>query len=83
MSPSDRATLEEARRIGLLSGDKAAHVSVRTTASLLEAAKGRTGIQSTTELIELALATLALPDPVTKYMLDNFGALGESHTLDL
>ena len=77
------SVLEEARRSGLLAGDKTAHVSVRTTGTLIAAAKERTGIESTTELVELALATLALPDPVTRYMVETYGALGSDHQLDV
>lgn len=75
--------LEEAKSSGLLAGDKTAHVSIRTTHALIAAAKERTGIESTTELVELALATLALPDPVTRYMVDTYGALGPDHQLDV
>lgn len=75
--------LDEARKSGLLAGDKTAHVSIRTTGTLLAAAKERTGVESTTELVELALATLALPDPVTRYMLETYGALGPDHQLDV
>ena len=75
--------LEEARRSGLLAGDKTAHVSIRTTGALLAAARERTGVESTTELVELALATLALPDPVTRYMVETYGALGPDHQLDV
>jgi hypothetical protein len=75
--------LDDAREAGLLSGDKDAHVSVRTTGALLAAAKRRTGIESTTELVELALAAMALPDPVTRYMSEHYGALGPDHRLEL
>jgi len=75
--------LEEAKSAGLFAGDKTAHVSVRTTGALIAAAKQRTGIESTTELVELALATLALPDPVSRYMIETYGALGPDHELDV
>jgi len=81
--PSHARLLEEAKSAGLLAGDKTAHVSIRTTGALISAAKKRTGIESTTELVELALAALALPDPVTRYMADTYGALGPDHQLDL
>lgn len=80
---SQTRILEEARESGLLAGDKTAHVSIRTTATLIAAAKERTGVESTTELVELALATLALPDPVTRYMVESYGALGPDHQLDV
>ena len=75
--------LDEAKASGLLAGDKTAHVSIRTTGSLIAAAKERTGIESTTELIELALATLALPDPVSRFMMETYGSLGPNHQLDV
>ena len=81
--PHHARVLLEARESGLLAGDKTAHVSVRTTGTLIMAAKERTGVESTTELIELALATLALPDPVTRYMVETYGALGPDHQLDV
>lgn len=80
---SHTSVLKEAREAGLLAGDKTAHVSIRTTGTLIAAAKERTGIESTTELVELALATLALPDPVTRYMVETYGALGVDHQLDV
>ena len=66
--------LEEARTAGLLDGEKTAHVSIRTTPALLRAAKERAGVESTTHLIELALAALALPDPAWTFMIDNAGS---------
>ncbi|WP_375458565.1 hypothetical protein [uncultured Enterovirga sp.] len=72
--------LDEAKASGLLAGDKTAHVSIRTTGSLIAAAKERTGIESTTEL---ALATLALPDPVSRFMMETYGSLGPDHQLDV
>jgi hypothetical protein len=49
---------------------------------LIEAAKRETGLQSTTELGLIALATLARPDPVAAAMRRVRGTLGPSHTLD-
>jgi hypothetical protein len=76
------AARDDAERAGLLASRRTAHVSVRTTPELLAEAKRRAGVKSNTELVELALAALAAPDPVSKYMLENFGALGEDHKLD-
>lgn len=81
--PPHTRLLEEAKSSGLLAGDKTAHVSIRTTGALIAAAKERTGIESTTELVELALATLALPDPVSRYMIETYGTLGPDHQLDV
>lgn len=73
----------DAAQRGLLSGARRAHLSVRTTRALLAEAKRRTGIASNTELVELALAALAAPDPVSVFMAETYGALGARHTLDI
>ena len=83
LRPNSVHALDEARAAGLLSGEKRAHVSVRTTGALLDAARRETGVTSTTELVELALATLALPDPLGRFMTDRYGELGVDHQLDI
>ena len=82
MSAINRTILDEAKAAGLLGGEKTAHVSVRTTSALLAAAKERTGIESTTELIEVALAAIALPDPVAAFLKKTRGKLGRDHKLE-
>jgi hypothetical protein len=77
------AARSDAKLQGLLSGARRAHLSVRTTRALLAEAKRRTGIASNTELVELALAALAAPDPVSVFMTETYGALGARHTLDI
>jgi hypothetical protein len=72
------AALEEARRAGLLEGEKTAHVSFRAPPALVEAAK----VTSLTELGILALAMLAQPDPVAAFLKRSRGRLGVTHTLD-
>ena len=80
--PSIATTLiEEARQAGLLD-DKTEHVSFRAPKALIDAAKRETGLQSTTELGLVALATLARPDPVAAAMRRTRGSLGPSHTLE-
>ncbi len=76
-----RAVIEDARRAGLLD-DKTEHLSFRVPRALVEAARQRTGITSTTELGLLALAWLAQPDPVAEHMKRNFGRLGKHHMLE-
>jgi hypothetical protein len=76
------AVLEDARRAGLLDGDKTEHVSFRAPRALVEAARRETGIDSPTELGILALATLAQPDPVAEFLKRTKGALGLGHKLD-
>jgi hypothetical protein len=74
--------LEDARRAGLLDGDKTEHVSFSAPRALVEAARRETGINSPTELGILALATLAQPDPVAEFLKRTNGALGLGHRLD-
>lgn len=72
----------DAEQAGLLSGERSEHLSVRTTRALVTEAKRRTGISSNTELVEMALAAIAAPDPVSALMMETYGALGERHTLE-
>jgi hypothetical protein len=76
------SVLEDARRAGLLDGDKTEHVSFRAPRALVEAARRETGIDSPTELGILALATLAQPDPVAEFLKRTKGVLGLGHKLD-
>ena len=76
------AALEEARRAGLLDGEKTEHVSFRAPPALVEAAKRVSGVASPTELGILALAMLAQPDPVVEFLKRTRGRLGAAHTLD-
>jgi hypothetical protein len=80
--PVHTLLLEEAHGLGLLDGTKSEHVSFRAPPALLEAAKRETGVKSTTELGLLALAMLARPDPVARYMKRNRGKLGADHKLE-
>jgi hypothetical protein len=74
--------LEDARRAGLLDGDKTEHLSFRAPPALIEAARRESGANSPTELGILALATLAQPDPVATFFERTRGRLGRTHTLD-
>ena len=59
----NRLVLEQARAVGLLRwAAKNTRLSGRVPASLIEAAKKRAHVSSDTELLELALARLALED---------------------
>jgi hypothetical protein len=80
--PGPAAALEDARRAGLLEGERTVHVSFRAPPALVEAAKRESGAESATELGILALATLAQPDPVAEFMKRTRGRLGASHTLE-
>ena len=80
--PAHASVLEEARRIGLLGGEKSEHVSFRAPPALIEAAKRETGVTSTSELGMLALAMLARPDPVAAFFRRTEGRLGPDHDLE-
>ena len=67
------SVLDEARRAGLLEGERSEHVSFRAPPALIEAAKREAGITSTSELGILALAMLAQPDPVAAFFQRNEG----------
>jgi hypothetical protein len=74
--------MEEARRAGLLDGDKSEHVSFRAPKALIEAAKRESGTTKPTELGLLALAMLAQPDPTAKFLKKMRGKLGADHQLE-
>lgn len=74
--------LDDARRAGLLDGEKTEHLSFRAPKALIDAAKRESGIKSPTDLGILALATLAQPDPVAAFLRRTHGKLGTSHTLE-
>lgn len=57
-----KLVLDLARQAGLLGESKDARIAGRVSGALIEAAKKRTHISSDTDLIELALSTLALGD---------------------
>ena len=86
MPPSSGAAhasvLEEARRTGLLDGDKSEHVSFRAPPALVAAAKREAGVTSVSELGVLALAMLAQPDPVAAFFRRTEGQLGPDHDLE-
>jgi hypothetical protein len=81
-APALAAALEDARRAGLLDGEKTEHLSFRAPKALIEAAKRESGIESPTDLGILALATLAQPDPVAALLKRTRGKLGVDHTLE-
>lgn len=81
-APGVTAALEDARRAGLLDGEKTEHLSFRAPKALIEAAKRGSGVESPTDLGILALATLAQPDPVAAFLKRTHGKLGASHTLE-
>jgi len=81
-TPLHMSVLDEARRAGLLDGEKTEHVSFRASPALVEAAKREAGVTSTSELGVLALAMLAGPDPVAAFFQRTEGQLGPEHDLE-
>jgi len=69
-----------ARDAGLLSGDNS-HVGARLPQHLVDAAKARTGIESTTDLVEYALAKVALEADFGSKRVARKGSI--PHDLDL
>jgi hypothetical protein len=57
-----RAVMSAASDAGYLTGEKMERVGGRITSRLLAAAKAKSGIHSQTELLEYALAKVALED---------------------
>jgi hypothetical protein len=82
MPTNAAVVLEEARRAGLLDGERTEHVSFRAPKALLDAARRESGATKPTELGILALAMLAQPDPVAKFLKETRGILGPDHKLE-
>jgi hypothetical protein len=84
--PPAAAHVEEAfataRQRGLLGGPKTRVIRARTSAALVDEAKRRTGIQSDTELIEAALASLAAHDDFAEWLIANRGTVDPSLDLE-
>ena len=74
-----RKSLKEAMTIaaerGLLKGTRTRVVRARMPAALVNRAKVRTGIQSDTELLEVALANLAVADDYPEWLLSRKGSI--------
>lgn len=71
----NRATLESARAAGLLGGARRARVAGRVPVELVAAAKRSAGLSSDTDLIEVALARLALEDDFGAKLVRDKGSL--------
>jgi hypothetical protein len=76
-----REALTIAEQTGLLNGARTELVCGRMPKALVARAKARTGVQSDTELIELALATLVVADDYPAWLIAQHGTL--SKDLDL
>jgi hypothetical protein len=78
-----RFALEAARDSNLLGGDKTHLLSARLNEGLVAAAKARTGITSDTQLVELALASLAVGDDFGEWLVTQGGRLKPDFEIDL
>jgi hypothetical protein len=76
-----RDALSIAEEAGLLKGARTELVRGRMPEALVAKAKARTGIQSDTKLIEVALATLAVADEYPAWLMSQRGTV--SKDLDL
>lgn len=79
----NRVTLESARAAGLLGGAKSARVAGRVSAQLVIAAKKSAGVSSDTEVIEVALARLALEDNFGSKLVRRKGSVPQEIALDV
>ncbi|MFI0848206.1 hypothetical protein [Mesorhizobium sp. IMUNJ 23232] len=71
------AVMQAAEDSGLL-GEKSARIGGRISAALIERAKQRTGIKTNTDLIEFALANVALDDDFAKTLRKVAGSIDPS-----
>jgi hypothetical protein len=67
-----RAVMKAAKESGLL-GEKSTRIGGRTSAQLIAQAKQQTGIEADTDLIEFALASVALKDDFAKTFRETRG----------
>lgn len=73
--------LADAHQMGLLAGPRSA-VGVRASRPLLEAAKNRSGLASTTAVIEYALAKVAVEDRFIETALALAGSVPDDVDLE-
>jgi hypothetical protein len=78
-----QATLDQARAAGLLGKARNARIAGRVSAKLVAAAKKRAGLKSDTEVIEIALATLALQDDFGAKLVRRKGSVPKDLDLGL
>lgn len=74
LSQRHKILIEAGQESGLLTS-KDSRISGRVSGKLVKAAREKTGITSDTELIELALASLALEDNFGAVLSKNWGVL--------
>ena len=77
-----REIMAIAENEGLLEGERTRVVRGRMPEALVTRAKKRTGIQSDTDLIELALANIAVEDDYADWLLSQRGAIAPEVDLE-
>ena len=80
-NPRRRAILETAKEAGLLSG-ASGRIAGRIRKPLIDAARARSGIKSDTELLEYALACVALEDDFGRKLLALRGSVPKDIDLE-
>ncbi len=75
--------MTEARNAGLIGGPKDTVIRGRVPKALVRAAKKRAGVTTDTELLELALSSLALEDDFGERLLKRKGSIDPDLKLEL
>ena len=75
--------MSEAKSAGLVGGPKDAVIRGRVSTALVKAARTRAGVSTDTELIELALSSLALADDFGEKFLKRKGTIDPDLDLEL
>jgi hypothetical protein len=75
--------MSEAKNAGLVGGPKDAVIRGRVSTALVKAARKRAGVSTDTELIELALSSLALADDFGEKFLKRKGTIDPDLDLEL
>jgi hypothetical protein len=75
--------MSEAKDAGLVGGPKDAVIRGRVSTALVKAARKRAGVSTDTELIELALSSLALADDFGEKFLKRKGTIDPDLDLEL
>lgn len=73
-NPHVEAVMQAAERSGLL-GEKSSRIGGRVSPALIERAKRRTGIETDTDLIAFALASVALEDDFARTFKETRGTV--------
>jgi hypothetical protein len=79
----NKATLDSARAAGLLGDAKNARIAGRVSSELVAAAKKRSGLSSDTDVIEIALARLALEDDFGARLVRNKGTVPRDFDIEI